>query len=59
MTEAEYRVIERRLDQALADFDEQWFSLPTGERKICESLLSARKEVHEMRIQEEATAAPH
>jgi hypothetical protein len=54
ITEREYRAIEAFLDDALAVFHEQRFALTAEDRQILENLLEARREVHDLRIQQEA-----
>ena len=54
ITEREYREIEAHLDEALAVFHEQRFALSVEDRQILDNLLEARREVHDLRILQEA-----
>ena len=54
ITEREYREIEARLDEALAVLHEQRFALSVEDRQILDNLLEARREVHDLRILQEA-----
>lgn len=54
MTEPEYREIEARLDEALGIFQDNRPFLGTDERHLFENLFVVRKEVHELRIEQES-----
>lgn len=53
MTDSEYREVEQWLDDALRVFERNRGELTPNDRVTYDNLMSARRELHELRLDEE------